>query len=140
MENRTAEIIMICKGHHDYGKNMSHKQAIAAYLSDDCFCPIEFISDRDVNDVIWVAALDYVDGLKKPSSFLRAVMDSYNLHNNPLIDKKLNVDMFGAVCGAFSIAQVKADGCYINGFTKENTREVCRKHFTETNIPQNKEG
>ena len=64
MNKRTAEIIMICKGHHDYGENLNHKQAIAAFLSDHCLCPIEHYADGTiVNRVIWDAALDYIDSL-----------------------------------------------------------------------------
>ena len=127
MDKRTSEIIMICKGNHDYGENLNHKEAIAAYLSDRCMCPIEEYADgRIVNDVIWDAALDYIDSMKehRPSSFLRSVMDSYNLHNNPFIDKKHNIDWYEAVCGAFSVAQVRKNGEYINGFTEENTEFV----------------
>ena len=137
MEKRTAEIIMICKGRHNYGEDLGHKQAIAAYLSDQCACPIEEYADgRIVNEVIWVAALDYLDSIKefRPSSFLRAVMDSYNFHNNPLIDKKHNIDMYEAVCGAFSVAQVRKDGEYINSFTEENTQKVHKHERTGGNL------
>lgn len=129
MEKRTAEIIMICKGKHDYGEHLSHKQAIAAYLSDHCACPMEYYADGTiVNSVIWNAALDYIDSIHRPSHFLRCVMDSYNLHNNALVDKKLNIDWYEAVCGAFSIAEVAEDGEYINGFTEENTQFVNKRN------------
>ena len=129
MEKRTAEIIMVCKGRHDFGEYLSHKEAIAAYLSDRCACPIEEYADGNiVNQVIWEAALDYIDSIDVhiPSSFLRAVMDSYHLHNNPFIDKKQHIDLYEAACGAFSVAQVRMDGEFINGFTEENTRFVRR--------------
>lgn len=133
MDKRTAEIIMICKGNHDFGDFLNHKQAIAAYLSDRCLIPIEYYEDgRFVNEAIWNAALDYLDSIKdcRPSSFLRSVMNSYDLHNNSLMDKKYNVDMYEAVCGAFSVAQVrKASGEYINGFTEENTQYVYKKNI-----------
>ena len=140
MEKRTAEIIMICKGQHDYGKDLGYKEAITAYLSDHCGCPIEYYADGTiVNRVILDAALDYIDSINvhRPSSFLRGAMDSYNLHNNPLIDKKLNTDWYEAVCGAFSIAQVKKDGEYINGFTEENTQFVHKSEKIKSS-PENK--
>ena len=136
MEKRTAEIIMICKGNHDYGEHLSHKQAIAAFLSDHCLCPIEYYADGSiVNSVIWSAALDYLDSINahRPSSFIRCAMDSYNLHNNPLVDKKHNVDWYEAVCMAFSDAQVRnTQGEYINGFTEENTQFVYKRDKFKT--------
>ena len=127
MLQQTAEIIMICKGRHDYGDNLTHKQAIAAYLSDQCFCSIEYISDNDINDVIWQAAIDYINGFKEhlPGSFLQYAKEVYDRHNNPLNKNFNRIDIYEAICSAFQMAQVKSDGGkYINGFTEENTRFV----------------
>lgn len=121
MDKRTAEIIMICKGRHDFGEELTHKQAIAAYMSDACGCPIEEYTNNILNDIIYQAALDYIDGLPKPSVFIRSIMDVLNLNNNPLISADQHLDYYEAVCRAFSLVRVKAkneygDEYFVNGF------------------------
>lgn len=121
MEKRTAEIIMICKGRHDFGKDLTHKQAIAAYLSDRCGSPVEEYTEEIVDYEIYQAVLDYLDGADKPSCFIRQIMDVLNLHNNPMARCE-HIDYYDAVCIAFSLVQVRhrVDGCMVcvNGFSE----------------------
>ena len=126
MEKRTAEIIMICKGNHDYGEDLSYKQAISAFLSDHCLCPIDYYTEAMINNIILQAAFDYVDSFKehRPSSFLRYVKETYDLHHNPLVENIKRIDIYEAICIAFEMAQVKDENGYINGFTEENTQRV----------------
>lgn len=126
MEKRTAEIIMVCKGHHDFGKELTHKQAIAAYIADSCCCPVEFYTDDILNDIIYQAALDYIDGLKIPSSFIRDIQNALNLHNNPLLHNINRIDYFEAVCIAFQLAQVRDSNknAFVNGFSEELIQRV----------------
>ncbi len=130
MNKRTAEIIMICKGQHEYGQGLGYKQAIAAFLSDHCNCPPEFYNDGViVNRAILDAALDYLDNINahNPSAFIRNIFDAYHLHNNPLVDAKYHADWYDAICDALSNADVRSDsGEYINGFTEENIQVVRR--------------
>lgn len=126
MEKKTAEIIMICKGKHDFGEELSFKQAIAAYLSDWSACPIEFIDEKSVNNAIWEAFLDYLNGMKGQSSisFLREAKEAYDRHNNSLVKNIDRIDMYEALCIAFQMARVRNQDGYINGFTEENTSFV----------------
>lgn len=130
MHTRTSEIIMVCKGQHDFGDFPTLKQAVIAYMSDRCLCPEEAYTDSKINEIIWTAALDYIDSFKEyfPSSFLRECQRVMDLHNNPLVQNINRVDMYEAICGAFSLAQVRNDAGYINGFTEENTQFVRREN------------
>lgn len=125
MEQRTAEIIMICKGKHDFGEDLTHKQAIAAYLSDQCGCPLDYYKDDVIESVIKNAAKDYIDGIRRPSFFIGQIEEVMERHNNPL-SKCENVTYCEAICIVFSLAQVRDGSAYVNGFTEENTRRVCR--------------
>lgn len=126
MEKRTAEIIMVCKGQHDFGEFDTLKQAVAAYMSNRCLTPVERYTDAMLNEIIWTAALDYIDGMKDypPSSFLHDVKRAFDLHNNPISHSISRIDMYEAMCIAFQLADVWHNGAYINGFTEENTSFV----------------
>lgn len=124
MQQRTAEIIMVCKGQHDFGRFATFKDAIAAYMSDRCACPITAYTDDIINDIILAAAMDLVDQMKKPSVLLWQAQQVMRRHNNPLVQNINRVDIFEALCGAFQLMQVRDDTGYINGFTEENTQFV----------------
>ncbi len=122
MRQRTAEIIAICKGRHEFGENLSPKEAIAAYMSDDTGCPTELYDDVMLESIIADALFDFIDDMNMPSSFLRDIRDIYCRHNTFAEMKGLErISYTDAVCFAFSTVQVKRDGKFINGFTKENT-------------------
>ena len=127
MELRTAEIIMICKGNHLLGDNLSFKEAIAAYMADRCDCPIEDYNNKIINKTIWNAALDYIDNIKdsNPSAFLRDIEEIYSKHNESSILK--NVDWYEAICIAFRLVKIKNNERYINGFNQSNTAYVKKR-------------
>ena len=128
MDKRTSEIIMICKGNHDYGENLNHKEAIAAYMSDVCLVPLDFYSkDYNINRVIYSAALDFIDNADRPSHFIKLIQEFLDVHNNPAFDNR-RIDYYEAICIAFQIMEVMDDGEYVNGFTEENTGFVYKKN------------
>ena len=123
MRQRTAEIIAICKGRHEFGENLSPTEAIATYMSDDTGCPTELYDDVILESIVADALFDFIDGMTMPSSFLRDIRDIYCRHNTFAEMKGLEkISYTDAVCFAFSTVSVKRDGKFINGFTKENTR------------------
>lgn len=125
MDQRTAAIIMICKGKHDFGEELTHKQAIAAYLSDQCMCPFDYYKSDVIENVIKNALKDYIDSIPRPSVFIGQIEDVMERYNNPLA-KCEKIDYCEAICRAFSLVQVRNGGAYINGFTEENTRRICK--------------
>lgn len=133
MDKTTAEIIMVCKGKHDLGEFDALKQSIAHYMADRCAYPVELYTEAMINQIIWDAALDYIDSFQeyRASSFLREIHRIMELHNNPI--SPLNrIDMYEAACIAFQLAQIRNKNGYINGFTEENTGFVYKSSTKST--------
>ena len=133
MEKRTAEIIMICKGRHTFGDDLCAKDAIKAYISDRCAIKLEHLQDRDINDIIWIAALDFMNSANKPSLFIQVAREAYDRHNNlikPLAGKSFSpIDIYEAICTAFRLVRVKSeDGSYTNGFCEDFVAIVERRN------------
>lgn len=122
METRTAEIVMLCKGKHEFGEHLTKREAIAQYMSDRCDCPREVYSDDVINDVLRTAALDYIDSIEntKPSGFINEIIRAYDIRRY----MKKDSSWYDAIMDAFTTARVKMNGRYINGFTEENTKAV----------------
>ena len=114
MEKRTEEIIAVCKGRHNFGDGMTFAQSVAAYMSDRCACPIDVYTENVLLGILFEAVYDYIDGADKPSFFLRQIEDSYRLH------KLHGGGMIEAICGAFSVTQVRDGEVYQNGFTEKS--------------------
>ena len=130
MEKRTAEIIMICKGRHKFGDDLCAKAAIKAYICDRCAIAPEHSQIRDVNDIIWTAALDYMNSASKPSFFISSAKEIYDRAHSSALGKNTDpIDIYEAICRAFRLVRVKADdGQFINGFCEEYTQEVKMEH------------
>lgn len=109
MEQRTLDIIRICKGGTGYCKNGPIYDGIRNYLAEECMLLPEDYTDEDINYVLWEAMEDYLDHCNKPSSFLkdlRAVMRTHNW------------DIYHAIAVVFGpYVRVKDNnGNYVNGF------------------------
>lgn len=130
MEKRTAEIIMICKGRHDFGEELSSKDAIGAYLAFYCALPLELVTEDLVNRAIWDAAIDYIDNIKDtpPGAFLQTIKEAYDMHQSAWLSDMKPIDWYEAVCVAFNLVSVKHGNRFINGFTEENTQFVSKNY------------
>ena len=130
MERRTAEIIMVCKGRHKFGNDLCAKDAVKAYICDRCAIDPKHLETRDVNDMVWTAALDYMNSASKPSTFLSSVKEIYDHAHSSTLGKNIDsIDIYEAICRAFRLVRVKADdGQFVNGFCEENTQEVKKEH------------
>ncbi len=109
MEQRTLNIINICKGNTKYNGNGLVYDAIRNYMADECSYKPEWYTDDDISHFLWEALKDYIDHCAKPSFVLwcwKYVMDQHNW------------DMYHAIAVVFSAyTQVKdGNGNYINGF------------------------
>lgn len=108
MEQRTLDVIHICKGNTKYGRYQSVYDGIRHYMADDIGVDPNYYTDQDVSDDLWEAMKDYLDHCDKPSFFmwnLKDVMDHYNW------------DVYHAIAVVFSSrTQVRHNGNYINGF------------------------
>ena len=124
MEKRTAEIIMVCKGQHDFGKFPTLKQAVIAYMSDRCCCPVEEYTDKNLRGIIYDAFMDYMFSCANSREFLYHIKEAlYWCDWSP----REGMDDITAVLIGFQLCNIRDDTGYINGFSDENTQRVCRK-------------
>lgn len=109
MEQRTLNIIRICKGGTKYANNDSVYNGIRHYMAEECMVKPAYYTDEDIDNILWEAMKDYIDHCDKPSYFMwcwKDVMD------------RLNWEMCPAIAVVFSAyTQVRDDnGNYVNGF------------------------
>ena len=115
MNERTANIIWISKGHHNYG-DVTLKQAVAHYMSEECDCPIEAYTDRVLLSIVWEAFMDFMQTCDNPRAFLYRLKDAkYWCDYSP----REGVDDVQAILIAFQLCRVRDDKGCVNGFTEE---------------------
>ena len=117
MEKRTFNIIMISKGNHNFGKELTRKQAVAHYMSKICGNTIETYTDRVLRNIVWDALMDFMAACDSPHSFL------YHLKNAKYWgdgSPREGVDDIDAILIAFQCCKVQnEDHNCINGFTED---------------------
>ena len=115
MTKRTANIIWISKGHHPYG-NVTLKQAVAQYMSEECDCPIEAYTDRILLSIVWEAFMDFMSTCTNPRYFMYSIKEAkYWCDYSP----RDGVDDTQAILIAFQLCRVRDDEGYVNGFSDE---------------------
>lgn len=110
MEQRTLNIINICKGNTKYNKEGGFVyDAIRNYIADECMFPPECFEDDDINDILWEAMEDYLDHCRKPSGFLEDIRTVMRIHD---------WDIYHAIAVVLGLyVRVKDNnGNYVNGF------------------------
>ena len=118
MEKRTFNIIMISKGNHNFGKELTRKQAVAHYMSQICGNSIETYTDRVLRSIVWDALMDFMTDCESPSHFLYSLKNArYWGDWSPRED----VDDIDAILIAFQTCEVRSPGDHkcVNGFTEE---------------------
>lgn len=110
MQQRTLNIIYICKGHTKYWENAkTYYDAIRNYMSDECMCDTKDYTEEDISNILYEAMRDYIDHCNKPSFFMFCIKDVVGRHN---------CDICHAIPIVFNAyTQVRDDnGNYVNGF------------------------
>lgn len=109
MDQRTLNIINICKGNTKYSTNDTVYNGIRKYMAEECMMKPSDYTDDDISDFLYEAMLDYLDHCNKPSYFML---------NLQYVMRRHNWDMYHAIAVVFSAyTQVKDDnGNYVNGF------------------------
>lgn len=120
MEQRTMNIINVCKGNTKYSKNAyDHIEAIKAYMSDECMYKVEWYTDEQIENIITTAFKDYLDACDKPSYFIYLIEGVIRTHNY-ILPEPYKITMINAICIAFSLVQIRdwtgESFHYINGF------------------------
>ena len=109
MEQRTLDIIRICKGDTKYCTKDSIYDGIRNYIVDECMINPSHCTDTDIDIVLWKAMTDYLDHCDKPSVFmwyLKTIMDIHSLEIHCSI---------AVVFGSYTQVKDK-HGNYVNGF------------------------
>ena len=70
MEQRTLNVINICKGNTKYNSSRLVYDAIRRYMAEECMVSESYYSDDDISLVLWDAMKDYIDHCDKPSFFM----------------------------------------------------------------------
>jgi hypothetical protein len=113
MEQRTLNIIHICKGNTKYwnGVRKDHDlyDAIRNYMAEECMYKAEWYTDGDISNILYEAMKDYLDHCDKPSFFMWCLKD---------VMDRLGYDIYYSIAIVFNAyTQVKDNnGNYINGF------------------------
>ena len=113
MEQRTLNIIYICKGNTKYWncvrKDHDLYDAIRNYMAEECAFRAEWYSDADISKFLFEAMIDYLCHCDKPSFFMECLKD--------VMDRQGH-DMYYSIALVFqAYTQVMDDnGNYVNGF------------------------
>ncbi len=109
MEQRTLDIIRICKGNTKYSNNDLIYNGIRRYMAEECMVEPDYYTDEDIGNILWDAMEDYLDHCNKPSHFMWCLRDVMRIHN---------WDIYHAIAVVFGpYTRVKDDnGNYVNGF------------------------
>ena len=111
MDQRTLNIINICKGNTKYYRlyeDMDAIESIKQYMADECAYKVEWYTEKDMFDIIYDAMLDYLDHCDKPSYFMRQLGD--------VMRGRLD-SITRDIAIALTLVQVKDNnGNYVNGF------------------------
>lgn len=109
MDQRTLNIIYICKGNTKYSKNDTIYNGIRRYMAEECDMKPSDYTDTDIGNILWEAMSDYLDHCDKPSFFMWCLKDVMRRHD---------WDVYHAIAVVFSAyTQVRGNnGEYVNGF------------------------
>ena len=109
MEQRTLNIIYICKGHSRkyWDGAYSHIDAIKNYMADECAYEAGLYTNRDMLDIMWYAMQDYLDHCDRPSAFMWQLKNVIGAAPDNIPER---------IAIALSLVQVRDDNGYINGF------------------------
>ena len=107
MEQRTLNIINICKGNTTYWGGRYY-DSIRNYMAAECAYRPEWYTDADISHFLWEALKDYIDHCDKPSFVLWGLEE---------IMRRDNCDVYHAIPWVFLEAQVRDSNLnYVNGF------------------------
>ena len=128
MDKRTAEIITVIKGNHNY-PTANKYEAIKHYMADICECSLTEYTDYEMFRIIGEAARDYNSTADDSHTFIYCFLDYVRLlyAEKPEIIKAVSL----ALVSALSLTRVRNCGKYINGFTEELCGEIQAIHPPE---------
>lgn len=113
MTQRTCNIIALCKDISCRYTSASVRRNIASYMADaNGKESADVYTDKQIDDFIENAFLDFLDGVNYPSHFVKKAL------SDPRSDPS-RLSQISQIIDAFKFVQVKENKRYINGFTQE---------------------
>lgn len=111
MTQRTCNIIMCCKGNDKYAYKYDPIYSIKKYLAHECDYPVKLYTNDVIENILYGALCDYINGVKYPSFVLWSLRE----------DGKFKDSLSEKIVTMFSLVQVREgdDLHCINGFTEE---------------------
>jgi hypothetical protein len=111
MTQRTCNIIMCCKGNDKFGYLSDPMISIKRYMAHECCCDERFYTDQVLDNILFEALCDYINGAKNPGFVLWSIRE----------DGKWYDDLYEKIIAMFSLVQVRegSDHHCINGFTED---------------------
>lgn len=113
MEQRTCNIIMCCKGNDKYGYKADPIYSIKRYMGKECAYPWKDYKPWMLDEILYTALADYIDGVKKPSYVLWELRE-YGKTASSIVEK---------ICSMFACVQVRDENGCVNGFTEDLLRQ-----------------
>ena len=112
MDQRTLNIINICKGNTKYYgiyDDIDILEGIKQYMAEECMYRAEWYTDTEIYEIMTDAMLDYLDHCNKPSYFMKKLTEILKWHKPNEVAMCIGI--------ALSLVQVKdSNGNYVNGF------------------------
>lgn len=111
MTQRTCNIIMCCKGNDRYSYKCDPIYSIKKYLSHECDCPTSAYTPGILENILFDALIDFINGVKNPGFVLWSLRE----------DGKFKDSLSEKIVTMFSLVQVREGDDFhcINGFTEE---------------------
>ncbi len=121
MDKRTVEIIMMLKGHSKVKPAQTLKESFIRYLSYLYDCPEKYYTDDRLWSIVREAVQDALASCSGPGQ-IRGFMLNY-------FEARKWHDELEAFISALHLMQIREEGEYINGFTKEVVESVLKKLY-----------
>ena len=119
MEDRTLEIIAVCKGRTKYDSELGLVDAVKNYMSDTCACKKEWYTDSKMEEILKEAFYDFIDTCDRPSYFLKRLEEV----------KWISLKLTDRICMVFQMIQIcraiENGYQHINGFD-ENYEKIAK--------------
>lgn len=110
MEQRTCNIIMVCKNHCKYAEEAETLvDAVKIYMGKECDYPWKSYTDGQIKGVLLEALYDFINGASNPGFELRHLFSDSVFMPDALSER---------ICSMFAQTQVRDGANYVNGFTE----------------------
>lgn len=110
MEQRTCNIIMVCKNNCKYTEEAKTLvDAVKIYMGKECVYPWKDYTEGQIKSILLEALYDFINGASNPGFELRQLFSDSVFFPDDLSER---------ICLMFAQTQVRDGVNYVNGFTE----------------------